>query len=544
MQVESPQLICQNFIESLHKHVNPSNSLLIEASNFNALGLEANHKKVRGFNWQEDISENQKYDFIVADLPIGMTGVKTEIGGHQLNIKRNWLFLASSLRMLSDEGIGLALVEPPAFGYSGGNKFTRALEEEGYFLRAIVELPEGILQPQTSIRPVLVLFSSTPKDSVFVGELINSQQASSLAEAFITSKEGDNLTEGMTIRQGEFIGCNNLRFKQQLAKLKTQYKSYSTEIFSEIVESLKSVRSGDEFDDLPSTIYIPKLGTSEVTYDMSKVSIKHHNVFQIKISDKVDSQYVSAFFNSDLGKLILSSCRTGTVIPKLDRTLLLNTEIALPTPREQDKIVDTHKKLSSLTEAVIRFQKELALNPTSAEAINQQFEIILEQIGELTDSDRAMSIIRAGESKTIEFKESLCLDVRKGIKEKYIELAALKTIVAFLNTDGGTLLIGVNDDGDVPGISAEVEKLFRNNDKFLLHFKNLLTQKIGEQYYPFINQKLVSLMGNTVLMVECKSCSEPCYLDQKDFYVRTNPATDKLDGPKLVQYVQNHFGTK
>jgi len=33
----------------------------------------------------------------------------------------------------------------------------------------------------------------------------------------------------------------------------------------------------------------------------------------------------------------------------------------------------------------------------------------------------------------------------------------------------------------------------------------------------------------------------PCYLDGVDFYVRTNPATDKLVGPKLVEYVKQRF---
>jgi hypothetical protein len=31
------------------------------------------------------------------------------------------------------------------------------------------------------------------------------------------------------------------------------------------------------------------------------------------------------------------------------------------------------------------------------------------------------------------------------------------------------------------------------------------------------------------------------YVDNKDFFVRTNPSTDQLEGPKLVAYIQNHF---
>ena len=44
--------------------------------------------------------------------------------------------------------------------------------------------------------------------------------------------------------------------------------------------------------------------------------------------------------------------------------------------------------------------------------------------------------------------------------------AALKTIAAFLNTEGGDLLIGVDDDRRVLGI--EHDRL-ENDDKFLRH---------------------------------------------------------------------------
>ena len=132
---------------------------------------------------------------------------------------------------------------------------------------------------------------------------------------------------------------------------------------------------------------------------------------------------------------------------------------------------------------------------------------------------------------------------KKQTKEKYIELSAFKTIVAFLNTEGGVLLVGVADDGNIPGIDIEIDKFHKGNtDKFLLHFKNSLKTRIGEEFYPYIEYKLVPVAENRVLVVKCKESKSPCYLDNSEFYVRTNPATDKLEGPKLVQYVKNHFG--
>ena len=87
----------------------------------------------------------------------------------------------------------------------------------------------------------------------------------------------------------------------------------------------------------------------------------------------------------------------------------------------------------------------------------------------------------------------------------------------------------------------EIVKFHKNLDKLLLHWKNLVKTRIGEEFYPFIEYRVIKVDGKHLLFVECKPLQSPCHLDKKDFYVRTNPATDKLEGPKLLEYVKNHF---
>jgi predicted HTH transcriptional regulator len=204
--------------------------------------------------------------------------------------------------------------------------------------------------------------------------------------------------------------------------------------------------------------------------------------------------------------------------------------------------VHTHRRLKHLKDAIDKISQELSINPTNSELIQSQLDPMLKVIDSLSDADWVRSIVREGESKTTEFKETLSMDVKKQTKEKYIELLVLKTVVAFLNTEGGNLIIGITDDGQIPGVNFEIKKFFKNSDKFLLHLKNLIKKKIGEQFYPFVNYRLIDIDSRQVLLVECKASEDPCYLDDIDFYVRTNPATDKLEGPKLVKYIQHHFG--
>ena len=197
-----------------------------------------------------------------------------------------------------------------------------------------------------------------------------------------------------------------------------------------------------------------------------------------------------------------------------------------------------------LSGEILYLQETLINNPKKAEEIDSQLSDWIKKLDKLSLDEKIIDLIKAGESDLVEFKETLSLDIKKQTKEKYIELSALKTVSGFLNSKGGTLLVGVKDNGDRPGIQKEVDKFYKGiNDDFMKHFKNLVKRSIGEEYYPYIEYQLVDINECKVLCVSCKKSEKPCYLDGKDFYVRTNPATDKLEGPKLVNYIQNHFDT-
>ena len=118
----------------------------------------------------------------------------------------------------------------------------------------------------------------------------------------------------------------------------------------------------------------------------------------------------------------------------------------------------------------------------------------------------------------------------------------LKTIAGFLNTDGGELFIGVSDDSKVLGIENELIKLHKSSkDKFQLHLKTLIKENIGLGSSNFINLELITINDKEIIHVSCKKSDEPVYIKDKDFYIRTGPATDKLEGRELVNYTTSRF---
>ena len=157
------------------------------------------------------------------------------------------------------------------------------------------------------------------------------------------------------------------------------------------------------------------------------------------------------------------------------------------------------------------------------------------------EAEALKATVARGEGERMEFKASLRTNIRTGEADKRMEHAVLKTIAAFLNSDGGVLFVGINDDGSVRGVDAQC---FDNLDKFYLHFANLLGEGLGKETLPYIDSRLVPVDGVSVLEVRCMKASSPVFLkngSKEEFYVRSGASSIELLGREMLEYVGNHF---
>ncbi len=153
-------------------------------------------------------------------------------------------------------------------------------------------------------------------------------------------------------------------------------------------------------------------------------------------------------------------------------------------------------------------------------------------------SNQLAEMIKQGEGYRQEFKSTMRHNLRENKPDKGIELAWLKTVVGFLNSDGGTLFLGIADDGNILGLEADN---FANEDKCRLHFKNLLGQHIGLEYSCYIHLDLVSHAHKQIALVQCEKSQTPVFLKSKndeEFYIRSGPSSTKLTGSKLLKYLE------
>lgn len=150
-------------------------------------------------------------------------------------------------------------------------------------------------------------------------------------------------------------------------------------------------------------------------------------------------------------------------------------------------------------------------------------------------------LIAQGEGEFVEFKSTLRWNLKAERKDKDITHAITKTIAAFLNTDGGVLLVGVGDSGELLGLEAD---RFENEDKMLLFLTDSIKTQLGTLHLENINFHTETIADRDVLRIDVQAGSDPCYLTKEKldhFYIRTGPSTTDLRLSKLFDYLNKRF---
>jgi predicted HTH transcriptional regulator len=131
--------------------------------------------------------------------------------------------------------------------------------------------------------------------------------------------------------------------------------------------------------------------------------------------------------------------------------------------------------------------------------------------------------------------------------QKRLNKEVTETIAAFLNTSGGTLLIGVDDAGTTLGIKPDFEycqKEKQNDDGWMLSLKTVITNALNADVWSAIRVSLVPHRDKMVAVILCpRRASQTWHYEDggESFYIRTGNATAELRGHRLVEYIREHW---
>lgn len=169
-------------------------------------------------------------------------------------------------------------------------------------------------------------------------------------------------------------------------------------------------------------------------------------------------------------------------------------------------------------------------------------------------------LLQRSEGATLEFKSTLRWDLKRREKSRLVESATVKTVAAFLNSEfGGTLVIGVADDGSIAGLERDYSTLRKegkgDGDLFLLHLNQLLENAVGLAAAAGVTTTIHHVDGHDVCRVHVPPCGHPVEAEvtvadakgqfsrKKIFYVRLNNATRAIEHPReRERYVARRWG--
>ncbi|EDY84703.1 conserved hypothetical protein [Verrucomicrobiia bacterium DG1235] len=160
-------------------------------------------------------------------------------------------------------------------------------------------------------------------------------------------------------------------------------------------------------------------------------------------------------------------------------------------------------------------------------------------------------MIGEGESDELEFKSTLRWDLREGKVNKKLEEVIQKTVAAFANSDGGTLLIGVADDGEILGLDNDYASLGdADKDKFEMHLRNVISNSFKKPFSASrVKIRFPVIEGKEICHMEIQQHHEPlvmCVTDKngrksEKFFVRNGNASHEIPMSEMNAYTKERF---
>jgi hypothetical protein len=159
--------------------------------------------------------------------------------------------------------------------------------------------------------------------------------------------------------------------------------------------------------------------------------------------------------------------------------------------------------------------------------------------------DEIKELILSGENEKIEIKSTLRFDLREENVNKKLEYVVAKTISAFLNSEGGTLIIGVDDDGNILGLEKDFQTLSKQNtDEFELHLRQVIKKYLGENFEKYLKISFPKIDDKEICVIKILKSGKPVFLtfeSNESFFVRIGNASIPKNRQEQSEYEKIHF---
>lgn len=160
------------------------------------------------------------------------------------------------------------------------------------------------------------------------------------------------------------------------------------------------------------------------------------------------------------------------------------------------------------------------------------------------EENNIKELILIGENEKMEMKSTIRYDLKEWVVNKKLEYVIAKTIAAFMNTEGGTLLIGIDDDGNILWLEKDFQTLTKSNiDGFELHLRGLIKKHLGSFFEKHIKITFPSIDGKKICLVQITRSGKPVYVTfegNENFFVRNGNSSIPKTRQEQSEYEKEH----
>ncbi|MBI9075622.1 MAG: ATP-binding protein, partial [Desulfatibacillum sp.] len=154
-------------------------------------------------------------------------------------------------------------------------------------------------------------------------------------------------------------------------------------------------------------------------------------------------------------------------------------------------------------------------------------------------------LIFGGESEFVEFKSTLRYDLHQKKVNKTLEYVIAKTISAFLNSNGGNLFIGIDDNQNALGLSDDIGTLKKQDiDGFELQVVEIIKKYIGKEFSSHIKINFPEYDGKKICRISVSESSRPIFVrfeGKEDFFIRSGCSSQPLNREEQSVYEKEHW---
>ncbi len=170
-----------------------------------------------------------------------------------------------------------------------------------------------------------------------------------------------------------------------------------------------------------------------------------------------------------------------------------------------------------------------------------------ELLGDAPPSLRTLDeLIANDEDDAVEYKSTARWDIREERRNPAIEDAIVKTVAAFLNTDGGTLLIGVAPERSLVGLAPDYPHVKPSNgDGFVNWLTTHLSNNLGAAAVMRTRARVIAFGGVELCRLDVARSSRPVWArtskEERAFFVRMNNSSRVMPAEEWDSYVADRW---